>query len=175
MVRFIITVANEPASRFKLLYQATAWAITGLSLWIGAGYAVGGQRAINSSSLGLISGALPGGLHMHGYILCGLGLLLASGLPDFRPRTRFALIGILFYAVLCAILIGANFVFVPISWAEPAWYSFLAFLAGVLVVLAPPVPVTHSGRRSLGRRNRQRINRGGNAEVRPPGGDKVAA
>lgn len=175
MVRFIVTVANEPAKRFKFLYQVTAWAISGLTLWIGAGYALAGGRAISSSTLSLLANMLPGGLHVHGLILCILGLTLASALPEFRVRTRVALIGILFYALLTAILVAANFMFVPISWAAPAWYLFLACLAGALVVLAPPTSVRNSARRSKQRKNRQETNDGSNAEVRLKGGGKVAA
>lgn len=146
MVRFIVTVASEPAKRLTFFYQATAWSVTVVSMWIGAGYAVGGSKATSGTALKLVANILPGGVRTHGFILFGLGLLLASGLPEFRRRTHVALIALLFYSLLTALLVAMNFFFASISWAAPAWYSFLAFTALLLVALAPDLPACREGR-----------------------------
>ncbi len=68
-----------------------------------------------------------------------LALFLVWGMPDFRRITRVALIMVMFYAVLVALLIFGSWVVNKITWGGPWWYLFVASLSAGLLVLSPPL------------------------------------
>lgn len=142
MVHFVVRIANDPARRFKLLYDLVCFGIAALFVVIGAGYALGGRNAVFSPhALGLLESLERpiGGLHAHGIILLGLGLLLAYGSGNFRRSTRIALQLTSFYSLLTAILIISGWWFFKIDFPRPWWYVFTSFLSITLLVLAPPL------------------------------------
>ncbi|MDP9012841.1 MAG: hypothetical protein M3O41_09365 [Pseudomonadota bacterium] len=139
MWNHVITTANEPARRFRLIWLFVAFCISGVFLIIGAGNAVGGGGITAGSSFSLLDNIEPGGQRTHGFILMALALFLVWGMPDFRRITRVALIMVMFYAVLVALLIFGSWVVNKITWGGPWWYLFVASLSAGLLVLSPPL------------------------------------
>ncbi len=141
MVRFVVRVANEPARRFQLLWNLVGFGIAVVFMIIGSGYLVAGRGATASMSFHLLENLLDfaGGLRAHGFILMSLALSLSYGLGNYRRFTRWALIAVLFYSLIVAIMVMGGWFFYAISFGTPFWYLFTAFLSGVLIVLAPPL------------------------------------
>lgn len=137
-VNRVVKIANEPATRFKILWYSVAWALAGVYFFIGAGYAGAGKGVIQSRALNAAA-LLEGNLHVHGFIMMGVGVFLTYGLNDYRRITRWAMIVYLFYSMWTLIMILIGWVFYGISWGAPWWYLLTSVLSVTLLVLAPPL------------------------------------
>lgn len=134
----VIKVANEPAQRFKLLWYAVAWSLAGVYFFIGAGYAGAGSGVIQSRALNVAT-LLEGNLHIHGFIMMGVGVFLTYGLNDYRRLTKWALVTYFFYSFWTLLMILIGWFFYGVSWGAPWWYLLTASLACILLLLAPPL------------------------------------
>lgn len=138
IVNKIIKAANEPAQRFKLLWYGVAWALAGVYFFIGVGYAGAGSGVIQSKALN-VAALMEGNLHVHGFIMIGVAVLLTYGLSDYRRVTRWALLLYMFYSTWTLTMILIGWAFYGITWGAPWWYLLTSFLSGYLVSLAPPL------------------------------------
>lgn len=138
VVKRVITFANEPAKRFKILWYAVAWSLAGVYFGIGAGYASGGSVVIQSRALN-VAALLEGNLHVHGFIMMGVAVLLTYGLNDYRRITKWGLVLYFFYSMWTLSMILIGWVFYGVSWGAPWWYLLTSVLSGTLLALAPPL------------------------------------
>jgi hypothetical protein len=147
----VVTIANDPARRFRLLWYIVAWACAITFLVIGVGYAGGGNAAIQSNALGVVN-TMEGSLHVHGSIMMAIGIFLIYGLNDYRRITWIGLVAFFFYSIWTAVMIFIGGFFNGISWGGPWWYLLTASLSGTLLILAPPL--SKNGRRFAGEQER---------------------
>lgn len=138
IVNRVIQFANEPAKRFKILWYAVAWCLAGVYFGIGAGYASGGKGVIQSKALN-VAAALEGNLHVHGFVMMGVAVLLTYGLSDYRRITKWALAIYFFYSFWTLAMILIGWVFYGISWGAPWWYLLTSALSAILITVAPPL------------------------------------
>jgi hypothetical protein len=134
--------ANEPARRFRLIWNLFGAGLCGIFAIIGSGYLVGGRKATASHTLQLLENLESpiGGLHTHGLIMLAMALFLAYGLgPHYRRSTRIALIAITFYSLTVATMVFGGWALYSVSFAAPWWYVYTAFNAMTLLILAPSV------------------------------------
>lgn len=148
-VGFIPRISSDPARRLQIFWNLIGSGVSCIFMVIGAGYAVGGSRAIASNTLHLLQNIEDpiGGLHAHGFIMMGLAMFLAHGMGDYRRRTRLALQAVAFYSSLTAVLIFGGWFFYAVSFGGPWWYLFTAFLSVVLLIMIPSLPPAHRRRR----------------------------
>lgn len=134
----VVTIANDPAKRFRALWYVVAWALTGVYFFIGAGYATAGAGVIQSKALN-VNAQIEGGLRTHGFIMVALSILLTYGLNDYRRVTRYAMMLYFLYSAWTLIMIVAGWFINGVSWGAPWWYVLTSVLSGTLLVLAPPL------------------------------------
>lgn len=148
MVRFIITVANDPARRFRLIWQLIAWGLGVLFMIIGAGYLVGGRAAADPGTLRLLTNLLrfgnvvsvADGYRIHGGIMMIIGMFLIHGIHDnYTRKARIALQIVLLYSLIVALMIFGGWITYDITFEAAWWYVFTSFLSAVLLILAPPL------------------------------------
>jgi hypothetical protein len=151
VVRFVITVANDPVRRFGFLWRSVAWAIAIIFLIIGAGYLVGGQSATtDAKTLQLLSNVEGGNYRVHGAIMMAVGIFLvySIGSSYYTRYARYALQLVSFYSLFVAAMIFGGWYLYDIEFGSPWWYLFTAFLSAVLLILSPPI--VHGRRRAGG-------------------------
>lgn len=136
----MVTVANDPARRFRLLWQLVSWSLAFVFVIIGSGYLVGGQSAASSHTLQLVVNLYGGNYHVHGAVMVALGMFLTFGIGNtYTKHARLALQLMSFYALLVAGLIFGGWWVYDITFAAPWWYVLVAFMSVVLLILAPPL------------------------------------
>lgn len=140
VVRFVITVANDPARRFRLIWQLFAWGIGVVFIVIGSGYLVGGRAASSSRTLQLLVNLQGHNYHIHGAILMALGVLLVQAIGEvYTRRTRIVLQLITLYSLITASMIFGSWIVYDVDFAAPWWYVLTAFFSIVLLIMAPPL------------------------------------
>lgn len=156
MVRFAIRVANEPARRFRLLWNTFGFLLAGLYVALGALYLAFGDNAYQGTSLNLVS-TIEGSLRVHGAICIGLGLLFTYGLHEYRRLTKYTLLAMVVYLFWTMVLLFGQGLIASISYTAVPWYCFALGSGLALWVLAPPLGDNgrvYDGRPSRGRTRR---------------------
>lgn len=143
----IVSTANEPAKRFRLMWYSVTWICAIFFVVIGVGYAEGGHGVIQSRALNVIA-IMEGNLHIHGILMMFIGIFLIYGLSDYRRVTRIGLLLYFFYSIWAAVQIFIGWGFYGVSWGAPWVYLLTASLSFTLIYLAPPLD--SSGKRYAG-------------------------
>lgn len=112
--------------------------VAGLSLWLGAGYAVQGGGATQAPGWQVLTNVLPGKLHTHGVIMFVLGLALAVQLhAEYSRVTLWVLRLLRTYSMAVAVSFVCSWPLYGMSWGAPAWWLLLALLTVWLSTFAP--------------------------------------
>lgn len=114
--------------------------LSGLALWQGFGYLIGGRDFTISRGWMPLDRLLYwcGGLHAHGAIMAALGLALALQLRG--PYDRAMLWTLRLFRTYCLVVACTwlgSWTLYGISWAPPAWWVLLALIATWMTWYAP--------------------------------------
>ncbi len=139
MVRFAVRMANEPARRFKALWNAFGFVLAALYVSLGALYALLDDRAVQGNTLNLIHSFYGGSLRPHGVVLLALGLVFTYGLADYRRITKWTLLAMIIYMAWTIILAIGQSLLTPITYTVFPWYGFGLAVGVVLWIFAPPL------------------------------------
>lgn len=137
ILRMIRSAARRVVTRKAIaLWSVVRYSVAGIYFWIGGSYLFGAHAVRIDPAFRLLENVEPGGIRMHGLILCALAFVVAAK-PGFHFMTQLALMATLFYSVLTAFLILGGWTISQPDITGPAWYVFVAVLSFALIVTSP--------------------------------------
>lgn len=133
---------RDPERRLDSAWTFIGVCVSGLCLWLGVGYAVGGNGLKAVEGWRVLLRFEGGNLRVHGVIMFALGFALAVQLrADYTRTTAWVLRLLRTYCFIVAACWVTSWAEYGVTWGAPAWWLLLAALTAYLTRYAP-VPTT---------------------------------
>lgn len=137
----------------RILWRATAvpagawlsiaYPVIAMSLWLGGGYAIAGDRVSVDRTWDHVLPFGKTGVQAHGWIMVGLALALlwcAASYEQHHTVRLWVLRAFRTYCLVIAALWVASWVSYGFTWGPPAWWTLLASLTTWLSRFTPTAP-----------------------------------